>query len=89
MKKILPIFILLFLFGQQVVKACDVCKKNQPEILQDVTHGPGPSGTIDYIIIWVSAIIVGITLILSLKYLIKPKESNSDHIKNIVKNEGF
>lgn len=89
MKKILPIFILFFLFGQQIARACDVCKKNQPEILQNVTHGPGPSGTMDYIIIWVSAIIVGITLLLSLKYLIKPKENNSDHIKNIVKNEGF
>ncbi|MEO8934440.1 MAG: hypothetical protein ABI295_09030 [Xanthomarina sp.] len=82
-------FILFFLFGQQVVKACDVCKKNQPEILQNVTHGAGPSGTLDYIIIWVSAVIVGVTLFLSVKYLIKPKENNADHIKNIVKNEGF
>ncbi|HLV40589.1 hypothetical protein [Xanthomarina sp.] len=89
MKKILAVFILFFLFGQQIVQACDVCKKNQPEILQNVTHGAGPSGTLDYIIIWVSAIIVGTTLILSLKYLIKPRENQPDHIKNIVKNEGF
>lgn len=89
MKKILSVFILFFLFGQQVVKACEVCKKNQPAILKNVTHGAGPSGTIDYIIIWGSAIIVGITLFLSLKYLIKPKENKPGHIKNIVINEGF
>ncbi|PVW15839.1 hypothetical protein [Marixanthomonas spongiae] len=89
MKKIAFIFISIFFLGQQIAKACDVCKKNQPEVLQDVTHGPGPSGTLDYFITWGAVVIVGITLFLSLKYLIKPKENDPDHIKNIVKNEGF
>lgn len=89
MKKTGIIFTFLFLIGKQVAMACDVCKKNQPEILQDVTHGPGPSGTIDYIIIWSAVIIVGATLFYSIKYLISPKENNPGHIKNIVKNEGF
>jgi len=40
-------------------------------------------------IIWISVAVVVITLILTLKYLIKPKENNPNHIKNIVKNEGF
>lgn len=89
MKKIVGFFVFLFLVGFQPLMACDVCKSNQPKVLENITHGPGPSGTIDYIIIWSAIVIVGFTLIFSLKYLIKPQENNPDHIKNIVKNEGF
>lgn len=67
--------------------ACEVCEQNQPEPLKGITHGIGPTGTIDYIIITVAAIIVSVALFLSIKYLVKPKEKNSDHIKNIVLNE--
>lgn len=45
--------------------------------------------TADYIIIWVGIIIVLITLVLSIKFLVKPNEDDPKHIKNIVKNEGF
>lgn len=69
--------------------ACDVCKENQPKGLENITHGAGPSGNLDLIIIWSAVVIVGFTLFFSLKYLIKPKETNPDHIKNIVRNEGF
>ncbi|WP_310994000.1 hypothetical protein [Aequorivita marina] len=89
MKKIISVFAVLFLLGNQLSWACDVCKKNQPSGFENITHGAGPSGMLDYIIIWLGIIIVVATLFLSLKYLIKPKESNPDHIKNIVKNEGF
>ena len=64
--------------------ACEVCKKNQPEILQDVTHGQGPQGQWDYIITWTAVVIVAVTLFLSIKLLIRPKEAGPDHIKNIV-----
>ncbi|MBX2942451.1 MAG: hypothetical protein KF860_08905 [Cyclobacteriaceae bacterium] len=64
--------------------ACELCKKNQPKVLEGITHGPGPQGDMDYIIIGVAIVIVGITLFLSLKFLIKPDEGNPDHIKNIV-----
>lgn len=89
MKKILSVFAILFFLGNQISWACDVCKKNQPAGFENITHGAGPSGTLDYIIIWVGVIIVVATLFLSVKYLIKPKENNPDHIKYIVKNEGF
>lgn len=89
MKKILSVFTILFFLGNQISWACDVCKKNQPAGFENITHGAGPSGTLDYIIIWVGVIIVVATLFLSVKYLIKPKENNPDHIKYIVKNEGF
>lgn len=89
MKKIFPIATLLFLFGQQVAMACDVCEKNQPTGFKNITHGAGPTGTVDYFIMGTAIVIVLFTLYLSFKYLIKPQEGSPDHIKNIVKNEGF
>ncbi|WP_027125907.1 hypothetical protein [Gelidibacter mesophilus] len=89
MKKGTLLAVLLFFVGQYWAVACDVCKENQPKGFENITHGAGPSGNLDYIIIWGAVIIVGFTLVYSLKYLIRPKEGNPDHIKNIVKNEGF
>ncbi|CAL66370.1 hypothetical protein [Christiangramia forsetii] len=89
MKKITILLSAVFLLNSDYVIACELCKKNQPKGFENITHGFGPSGTLDYIIIWSAIIIVGITLFLSVKYLIKPKENNPGHIKNIVKNEGF
>ncbi len=63
--------------------ACEVCESKQPKILKGITHGSGPTGTMDYIITWSAVVIVGVTLYLSIKYLIKPKETAPDHIKNI------
>lgn len=76
-------FLTCSFIGLGQIIACEVCKRQQPEVLQDLTHGMGPNGTIDYIITWSAVIIVGITLILSLKLLIFPNENQPDHIKNI------
>lgn len=64
--------------------ACELCKENQPKVLRSVSHGAGPQGDIDYIIIWTAAVLVGIALFFSLKYLIKPNEDGKSHVKNIV-----
>lgn len=68
--------------------ACEVCKQNQPKSLENITHGEGPQSDWDYVIIIAGIIIVSLTLFYSLKFLIKPREKNPDHIKNIVVNEG-
>lgn len=68
------------------VFACPVCEKQQPKILQGIAHGAGPDGTIDYAIVIVMSIIVLITLFYSVKYLVRPKETNSDHIKRTILN---
>lgn len=81
MKKIL-FYISIFIPFSSI--CCDVCQKNQPKLLKNIAHGTGPQSSYDLIIIWAAAIIVLITLILSLKLLIKPKEKNKDHIKNII-----
>ena len=82
------IFLLFFMLTSwQGLLACEVCKKNQPAPLRGITHGIGPTGTIDYIIISIASVIVAVTLYLSIKYMVKPKEGDVCHIKNIVLNE--
>lgn len=82
--KTAALFISIFLLGMNSVWACEVCKKNQPKVLEGITHGAGPQGNLDYIIIWTAVVIVTVTLLLSLKLLIRPNENNPNHIKNIV-----
>lgn len=64
--------------------ACPVCEANQPKGFENLTHGKGPEGDFDFIIMFVAIIIVGYALIMSIKYLAKPKEKEKSHIKNIV-----
>jgi len=87
MKKLLILLTLFPFAGIYTALGCEVCKKNQPKVLENITHGAGPTGTLDYIITWSAVIIVVFTLILSIKFLISPKEVGEDHIKNIVLNE--
>jgi hypothetical protein len=64
--------------------ACDLCKAKQPKGFENITHGEGPEGNIDYIIMYGAILIVGYTLFMSIKYLVHPKEKMDSHIKNIV-----
>lgn len=79
-------FIVFFLLIIQVVAACPVCEKQQPKITQGITHGAGPGSNWDWVIIGVMTLITVLTLIFSLKYLIKPGEKNADHIKQSIFN---
>lgn len=83
-KYIILIGSLLLLFISTPLLACDVCTKQQPRILQNITHGAGPQGQEDYIIIVSAIVIVVFTLFFSIKYLVKPGEKSPDHVKNIV-----
>lgn len=66
--------------------ACPVCERNQPKILQGITHGAGPQGKWDYVIIWVAVAIVLCTLFFSVKWLIRPGEKSDQHIKRFILN---
>lgn len=77
------------LVTSQITFACEVCKNNQPKGLENITHGSGPTGNLDYIITWTAVVIVSVTLFYSIKYLVKPKETNPDHIKNSILNDEF
>lgn len=87
MKKKLLFLLFFMITSWEGVLACEVCQKNQPAPLRGITHGIGPTGTIDYIIIGVASVIVTLTLYLAIKYMVKPKEGKPEHIKNIVLNE--
>lgn len=79
------ILILIF-FGllHQLAIACDVCEKQQPKITQGLTHGTGPQSNWDWVIITVMVVITLLTLLFSVKYLLKPGERNADHIKQSI-----
>lgn len=81
MKSFLTLLIALF---SQIILACPVCEKQQPKITQGLTHGAGPQSNWDWAIIAIITIITVLTLIYSIKYLIKPGESNGDHIKQSI-----
>ncbi|MBF2023008.1 hypothetical protein H0I72_01030 [Flavobacterium psychrophilum] len=66
--------------------ACPMCEKQQPKVLRGITHGAGPESNLDYIIVWTMVITVLITLFFALKYLIKPKENQTNHIKRTIIN---
>ncbi len=89
MKKLSLIVLSILTMSVQSVLACTVCGQNQPKALQGITHGTGPQGNLDFVIITVGVIIVSITLIYSLKFLIRPGEKQLDHIKNIVVDERY
>jgi hypothetical protein len=86
MKNKIILTVLLLVSDLTFAMACELCKKNQPKVLENITHGAGPTGTLDYIITWTAVVIVTVTLIMSIRLLIKPREVDSDHIKNIVLN---
>lgn len=86
MMKIKAFLILLTVLSVQIVTACPICDKQQPKITQGLTHGVGPQSNWDWVIIAIIAAITVLTLVLSLKYLIKPGEKNTDHIKQSILN---
>ncbi len=66
--------------------ACEACKMQQPKLLRGITHGTGPQSGFDMPIIYVSAVVVLVTLILAVKFLVKPNEGAADHIKRSILN---
>ena len=66
--------------------ACPACEKQQPKLLSGITHGTGPGGNLDYVIIFITVVIVLLTLFYSIKWLIRPGEQGKDHIKQIIIN---
>jgi hypothetical protein len=84
MKKILIIICLLIV--KMAAIACPLCEKQQPKILSGITHGAGPDSNWDYAIVWAMVLIVLVTLFYAIKMLVKPGESNYNHIKRTVLN---
>ena len=83
-RKLLFIMCLMVLGLSSPLLACEVCKSQQPKVFQNITHGAGPQGQSDFIIIAVAIVIVLFTLVFSLKYLLKPGEDSPGHVKRTV-----
>lgn len=64
--------------------ACDGCSIQQPRFLRNITHGPGPETQWDYWIVAFVGVLVILTLFYSLKWLIRPGEKSTEHIKNLI-----
>lgn len=86
MKKFRNTAILFFLMLVNLALACDACKLQQPKVTRDFTHGVGPRGDFDWIIVAVIAVITIFTFIYSVKYLVNPGEKERSHIKNSIFN---
>lgn len=86
MKTIKNTAIFFFLLVVNFAFACDACKLQQPKVTRDFTHGVGPRGDFDWIIVAVIAVITILTFVYSLKFLVKPGEKEQNHIKNSIFN---
>jgi len=81
--------IALFLMTHTASVACTVCKSQQPKVLQGITHGAGPESNWDYFIVAAAAVATLATLVFSLKHLIRPGETSTEHIKRSILNSQY
>ncbi|HEY4327564.1 MAG TPA: hypothetical protein VGN20_26500 [Mucilaginibacter sp.] len=76
----------LLLTASLPVIACEACKKQQPKLLQGITHGSGPDSNWDYLIVSVMVIITVYSFYAMIKCLAKPGDKAHQDIKNIILN---
>lgn len=79
-----PFLALLLLLAGHASLACETCQRAQPAPLRGITHGTGPQSAWDMPIIWAAVAMVGITLFLAARMLVRPGERNDDHIKRTI-----
>ena len=84
MKKRIAVGVLSLTAFRPAGLACEVCAAQQPEILRGLTHGGGPQGNFDYVIVLATLAVVLFTLVYAIKCLVRPGEREATHIKRIV-----
>ncbi len=82
-KSLLPT-ILFLVASSMTTFACEVCNKNQPKILRNITHGSGPQSNWDYFVVITMVLITIYTLYATIRCFASPKESKYNHIKNTI-----
>jgi hypothetical protein len=83
-------FVLFCLFAfRPAAWACEICEAQQPKILRGLTHGGGPQGSFDYIIVLATVAVVLVALGYSIKFIARPGEREPSHIKRIVLQEDY
>jgi len=63
---------------------CPTCTLGQPKIIQAISHGPGPDSRWDYLIALAFVLITIATAYYSIKWLIRPGETEKNHIKRSI-----
>ena len=81
------LFVLASLLTATIAIACPVCERNQPKVLRGIVHGQGPDSQWDYPIIGLVAVVVLLTAYFTVKWLIRPGERYSGHIKRTILEE--
>lgn len=61
--------------------ACPVCDKRQPKGFAGITHGTGPEGAFDYWMLYGSIAVVTVTLLLFIRFMIRPETAAMRHLK--------
>jgi hypothetical protein len=84
MKKLSLIIILLTMHLDLL--ACPVCEKQQPAVLKGITHGAGPQSDWEYVIVWCTIVIAAVSLFYTVKWILRPGEYESGHIKYTILN---
>lgn len=69
--------------------ACETCRAQQPEVLRGLTHGAGPQGNFDYVIVFVTLAVAVLALVYAIKFIVHPGEREADHIKRIVLQQDY
>ena len=62
--------------------ACELCKKRQPKGFENITHGNGPETMLDYWILYGSIGIVILTMVLFVRYALKPNRNSFQQFEN-------
>lgn len=82
MKKIIGILLLIVL--RIDIYACPACKQQQPRLLRGIVHGAGPENGWELGILLLALFIFGYSLLYSVKYLLRPGEPATGHIKHFI-----
>lgn len=80
------ISIALLLASSYPVTACEACKKQQPKLLQGITHGPGPDSNWDYLIVSIMVVITVYSLYAMIRYMAKSRDKVYQNIKTSILN---
>ena len=78
------ILITFLVFQSPILMACEACNKNQPKLLQGITHGAGPEGWWDYFVVVIMVVVTIYSLYATIKCFVVTKEVKYKSIKNLI-----
>ena len=81
MKTNLIMAALCWLIATTSLAACPLCEKRQPAGFANITHGTGPQEAFDYWMLYGSIGIVILTLLLFIRFIIRPETAAMHHLK--------